>query len=51
MRISGIEPSSAILSQTKWFQKLKINAQKVPKQVELINNIDHMRISGTEKCS
>ena len=23
MRISGNEPSSVILSQTKWFQKLK----------------------------
>ena len=28
MRISGTEPSSVILSQTKKFQKLKIDAQK-----------------------
>ena len=34
MRISGTEPSSVILSQTKWFQKLKIDAPKVPKQTE-----------------
>ena len=32
MRISGTEPSSVILSQTKKFQKLKSNDQKVPKQ-------------------
>ena len=32
MRISGTEPSSVILSQTKWFQKLKIDAPKVQKQ-------------------
>ena len=32
MRISGIKPSSVILSQTKWFQKLRSDAQKVPKQ-------------------
>ena len=31
MRISGTEPSSAILSQTEKFQKLKIDAPKVPK--------------------
>ena len=31
MRISGIEPSSVILSQTKWFQTLKMIA-KVPNQ-------------------
>ena len=31
MRISGIEPSSVILSQTMKFQKLKSNDQKVPK--------------------
>ena len=29
MRISGTEPSSVILSQTKKFKKLKIDAQKV----------------------
>ena len=34
MRISGTEPSSVILSQTEWFQKLKIDAPKVPKQAE-----------------
>ena len=34
MRISGTEPSSVIRSQTKWFQKLKIDAQKVPKQAK-----------------
>ena len=28
MRISGIEPSSVILSQTKWFQKLKMIGPK-----------------------
>ena len=28
MRISGKEPSSVILSQTKWFQTLKMIAQK-----------------------
>ena len=27
MRISGTEPSSVILSQTEWFQKLEIDAQ------------------------
>ena len=34
MRISGTEPSSVILSQTKSFQNVKINVQKVPKQAE-----------------
>ena len=34
MRISGTEPSSVILSQTKLFQKLNIDAPKVPKQAE-----------------
>ena len=34
MRISGTEPSSVILSQTEKFQKLKIDAPKVPKQAE-----------------
>ena len=28
MRSSGNEPSSMILSQTKWFQKLKMMARK-----------------------
>ena len=32
MRISGIEPSSVILSQRKKVKKLKYNAQKVPKE-------------------
>ena len=34
MRISGTDPSSVILSQTKLFKKLKIDAQKVPKQAK-----------------
>ena len=34
MRISGTEPSSVILSQTKSFKKLKSDAQKVPKQAK-----------------
>ena len=34
MRISGNEPSSVILSQTKLFKKLKIDAQKVPKEAK-----------------
>ena len=34
MRISGTEPSSVILSQTKWIQKLKMDAPKVPKRAE-----------------
>ena len=34
MRISGTEPSSAILSQTELFKQLKIDAQKVPKQAK-----------------
>ena len=32
MRISGTEPSSVILSQTKSFQNVTINVQKVSKQ-------------------
>ena len=35
MRISGNEPSSAILSQTKKDKKLKSDAQKRPKQAEV----------------
>ena len=31
MRISGTEPSSVILSQTKQFQKMNSYAQNVPK--------------------
>ena len=34
MRISGTEPSSVILCETEKFQKLKIDAPKVPKQAE-----------------
>ena len=30
MRISGTESSSVIINQTKWFQKMKGDAQKVP---------------------
>ena len=33
MRISGTEPSWVILSQRKWFKKLKINVQKCPNKV------------------
>ena len=29
MRISGTEPSSVILSQTKYFKKLKNDVQKI----------------------
>ena len=35
MRISGTEPSSVILSQTIYFEKLKSDAQKVMKQAEV----------------
>ena len=34
MRISVTEPSSVILSQTKYFQKYEIDAPKEPKQAE-----------------
>ena len=34
MRISGTEPSSVILSQTKYFKKLKSDAPKFPKQAK-----------------
>ena len=34
MRISGTDPSSVILSQTKKFKKLKSGAPKAPKQVK-----------------
>ena len=34
MRISGTEPSSVILSQTKKFKKMKSDAPKVPKQAQ-----------------
>ena len=33
-RILGTEPSLVILSQTKYFKKLKNDAQKLPKQVK-----------------
>ena len=38
MRISGTEPSSVILSQTKYFKKVKIDANKVPKQAKYIRD-------------
>ena len=34
MRISGNEPSSVILRQSKWFQKVENVDPKVPKQAE-----------------
>ena len=34
MRISGTEPSSVILGQTKYFKKLKNDAHKLPKQAK-----------------
>ena len=34
MRISGTQPSSVILSQTKYFKKLENDAQKLPKQAK-----------------
>ena len=34
MRILGTEPSSVILSQTKYFKQLKSDAQNVPKQAK-----------------
>ena len=37
MRISGNEPSSVILSQTKWFQTLKMFARKCQNQANLAN--------------
>ena len=42
MRISGTEPSSVILSQTRYFKKLKIDAPKVPKQAEAKIYIHHV---------
>ena len=33
-RVSGIEPSSVILSQTKYYKRLECNAKIMPKQVE-----------------
>ena len=35
MRISGTEPSSVILRQTKLFKKMKSDAPKVPKQAKV----------------
>ena len=34
MRISGNEPSSVILSQTMWIQKLKMTARKYQNKVK-----------------
>ena len=34
MRISGNEPSSVILRQTKWIQKFKMVVQEFQKQAE-----------------
>ena len=34
MRISGNEPSSGILRQTKWFQKLKMFTQKCQEKMK-----------------
>ena len=34
MRISGTEPSSVILRQTKLFKKMKIDVEKVSKQAK-----------------
>ena len=34
MRISGTEPSSVILGQTKKFKQLKNDAQNVPKEAK-----------------
>ena len=34
IRISGNEPASVILSQTKWFQKLKIIGRKRQNKVK-----------------
>ena len=46
MRISGTELSSVIRSQTKQFQKLKMDNPEVPKQAEVkrdgvINPLNH----------
>ena len=38
MRISGTEPSSVILSQTKQFKKLQSDAKRMPKQAKAIRN-------------
>ena len=38
MRISGTEPSSVILSQTKYFKKLNNDAEKLPKQAKAKRN-------------
>ena len=34
MRISGTEPSSVILSQTKYFKNVESDIQKVPKRAK-----------------
>ena len=38
MRIPGTEPSSVFLSQTKYFQILRVDVQKVLKQAEAKRN-------------
>ena len=38
MRISGTEPSSVILSQTKYLKRWKVMPQKVPKQAKAIRD-------------
>ena len=43
MRISGTEPSSGILSQTKKFQKLESDILKVPKQA---GKMERLRTAG-----
>ena len=35
MRISGIEPSSVILSQTQYFKRLKVMPQKLQIKLKL----------------
>ena len=47
MRISGTEPSSVILSQTKYFKKLKNDAQKLPKQLVKIASILEINENAT----
>ena len=57
MRISGTESSSVILSQTKSFQNVKIDVQKVPKQAEakrdgvIRNSNRHFEINIVCICS
>ena len=44
MRILGTEHSSVILSQTKYFKKLKSDDLKVPKQAEVKSDGDITQI-------